>query len=161
MNKSKLFTLPSPILAFTITACMLHCGKSGSPAPIAAATAPTITTQPASQTVATPAAATFLVAVTGTAPFTYQWHQGGQAIAGATSTSYTTPATTLAMSGQSLTVTVTNAGGSVTSDSAILIVDAAAAAITTQPGTRPSRPRPPRPSASRPWAIPRPPINGI
>src|SRR5205085_1156291 len=37
--------------------------------------APTITTQPASQTVSTGQTATFTVAATGTAPLSYQWHK--------------------------------------------------------------------------------------
>ncbi|TLZ35285.1 MAG: immunoglobulin domain-containing protein, partial [Gammaproteobacteria bacterium] len=56
--------------------------------------APTITTQPASQTVSTGQTATFRVTATGTAPLSYQWQKNGTAIGGATAASYTTPATT-------------------------------------------------------------------
>ncbi len=45
-----------------------------------AATAPTITTQPASQSVTAGATATFSVGASGTAPFTYQWRKNGTAI---------------------------------------------------------------------------------
>ncbi|MBZ5700181.1 MAG: immunoglobulin domain-containing protein, partial [Acidobacteriia bacterium] len=69
---------------------------------------PTITTQPASQTVTAGQTATFTVAATGTAPLTYQWKKNGTAISGATSTSYTTPATTSSDNGAQFTVTVTN-----------------------------------------------------
>ncbi len=45
--------------------------------------APTITTQPANQTVAAGQTATFSVVATGTAPLTYQWQKNGSAISGA------------------------------------------------------------------------------
>src|SRR6266436_249797 len=58
----------------------------------AAPVAPTITTQPASQTVTAGQNASFSVTATGTAPLTFQWQKNGVAISGATSPSYTTPA---------------------------------------------------------------------
>jgi hypothetical protein len=88
----------------------------------AAATAPTITTQPASQTVTAGATATFTVAASGTSPFTYQWRKNGTAISGATSASYTTPATTTADSGSTFSVVVSNGAGSATSNNATLTV---------------------------------------
>src|SRR5439155_16624316 len=60
----------------------------------AAAVAPAITTQPASQTVTAGQTGTFTVAATGTAPLSYQWQKNGASLAGATAASYTTPATT-------------------------------------------------------------------
>jgi hypothetical protein len=91
-------------------------------------TAASITTEPLSQTVVAPATATFTVAAAGyPANFTYQWNLGGTAITGATSATYTTPATTVAMSGDSYTVTVSNGTGTpVTSTPAILTVNASA-----------------------------------
>ena len=68
---------------------------SPSPSPSPGATAPAITSQPSSQSVATGAAATFSVVATGTAPLSYQWQIGGAAITGATAASYTTPAATM------------------------------------------------------------------
>ena len=56
--------------------------------------APSITTQPANQTVTAGQAATFTVAATGTAPLSYQWQKNGANISAATSSSYTTPPTT-------------------------------------------------------------------
>src|ERR1700688_1612862 len=53
--------------------------------------APTIMTQPASQTVMIGQTATFSVAASGTAPLSYQWMKNAATIAGATSSSYTTP----------------------------------------------------------------------
>jgi len=88
-------------------------------------TAPAITTQPASQTVTVGSTATFTVAASGTAPFTYQWYKGTAAITGATAVSYTTPATTLADSGSTFHVTVTNSLGSATSNNATLTVTSA------------------------------------
>jgi hypothetical protein len=97
--------------------------------------APTITTQPQSQTVTAGATATFSVAATGTAPFSYQWYKDSVAISGATSASYTTPATVVGDNGASFTATVTNVAGSQTSNAATLTVTAGAVAptITTQP----------------------------
>ena len=97
--------------------------------------APTITTPPASQTVTAGQTDTFNVASTGTAPLTYQWKKGGTAISGATSSTYTTPATTSADNGAQFAVVVSNTTGSVTSSAAILTVNAAVVApsITTQP----------------------------
>jgi hypothetical protein len=86
-------------------------------------TAPTITTQPANQTVTAGQTATFSVTATGSAPLQYQWTKNGANIAGATSSSYTTPATTLADSGAVFRVTVTNAAGSALSGAASLIVN--------------------------------------
>ena len=89
-----------------------------------AATAPAITTQPASQTITVGQTATFNVVATGTAPLTYQWYQGGGVptpIPGATSSSYTTPATSSSGSSQ-YTVIVTNSAGNVTSNTATLTV---------------------------------------
>ncbi len=58
------------------------------------AVAPSVTTQPASQSVSAGQAASFSVAATGTAPLGYQWKKNGTAISGATASNYTTPATT-------------------------------------------------------------------
>src|SRR5256885_4435682 len=104
----------------------------------AAAVAPTITTQPANQTVTAGQTATFAVVAAGTAPLGYQWQKNGVNITGATSASYTTPATTTADSGSTFRVVVTNSAGTVTSSAATLTVNAAAVAptITTQPANQ-------------------------
>src|SRR5205807_3120724 len=75
----------------------------------AAPVAPTITTQPASQTVTAGQTATFTVTATGTAPLSYQWQKNGTAIGAATAASYTTPATTASDNGNQFTVVVSNA----------------------------------------------------
>jgi sugar lactone lactonase YvrE len=100
--------------------------RKGSLPPVA----PTITAQPQSATVTAGAAASFSVTATGTATLTYQWLFNGAAIAGATSSSFSI-ATTAAANAGSYTVTVSNAGGSVTSTAAVLTVNAAAATTTT------------------------------
>jgi hypothetical protein len=98
------------------------------------ATAPSITTQPASQTVTAGTSVTFTVVASGTATLSYQWSKGGAALPGATSASYTIASPTTADTG-SYTVTVTNSAGSTTSNAAALTVNAAATApaITTAP----------------------------
>ncbi|HXN95159.1 MAG TPA: immunoglobulin domain-containing protein, partial [Candidatus Acidoferrales bacterium] len=78
--------------------------------------APSITTQPISQTVTAGQTATFSVAVTGTAPLSYQWQKNGTAISGATSSTYTTPTTTSSDNGSLFKVVVTNSAGSATSN---------------------------------------------
>jgi hypothetical protein len=104
----------------------------------AAPVVPSITTQPASQTVTAGQTATFTVAATSTAPLNYQWQRDAVAISGATSSTYTTPATTSSDSGAQFTVLVSNAIGSITSNPATLTVNAAAVApsITTQPSSQ-------------------------
>lgn len=86
--------------------------------------APTITTQPQSQTVTVNANVTFSVAASGTPSPTFQWTRNGANIAGATGASLNLPAVQLADAG-AYAVIVTNAGGSVTSATATLIVNPA------------------------------------
>jgi acid phosphatase len=88
------------------------------PAPVE----PSITTQPASQTVTAGQTATFTVVASGTAPLSYQWQKNGANISGATSSGYTTPTTTTADNNSTFDVVVSNAVGSVTSHTATLTV---------------------------------------
>src|SRR6266700_1352766 len=92
----------------------------------AAAVAPSITTQPASQTVTSGQTATFSVAATGTAPLAYQWKKNSVDISSATSSSYTTAATTSSDSGSQFTVVVSNTHGCAKSNTAMLKVSATA-----------------------------------
>jgi hypothetical protein len=100
----------------------------------AAATKPSITTQPANASVTVGQTATFTVVATGTAPLTYQWTKNGMNV-GTNSATYTTAATTSADNGAQVQVTVSNSAGSTPSSIATLTVNAAATkpAITTQP----------------------------
>jgi pectate lyase len=100
-------------------------------------TAPTITTQPASQTVIAGGSVTFNVAASGTSPFTYQWRFNGTNISGATSSTYSLSNVQSANAG-SYSVVVSNSAGSATSANATLTVNAAATAptITTQPASQ-------------------------
>jgi hypothetical protein len=86
------------------------------------AIAPAITNQPVSKSVTVGQTATFTVANTGTAPITYQWQKNGVAIAGATSSAYTTPAAATTDNGSLFTVSVSNSAGTVTSNGATLTV---------------------------------------
>ena len=65
----------------------------------------------------------------------YQWRKNGVNIAGATSASYTTPATTAADNGSLFSVVVSNSAGSVTSNNATLTVKTPPT-ITTQPANK-------------------------
>ena len=101
---------------------------------VTAAVAPSITTQPANQTVTTGESATFSVVATGTS-LSYQWQSKvGSSVAtisGATGASYTTPATTVSESGTQYAVVVSNSLGSVTSNYATLTVNAAGSPTAT------------------------------
>ncbi len=102
---------------------------SNSVTPSAPGTAPTITVQPANQTVTAGATATFSVTATGSG-LTYQWRRNGTPIGGATSSSYTTPATTVsggsANNGDLYSVVVTgDTAPAATSSNATLTVNAA------------------------------------
>jgi hypothetical protein len=97
-------------------------GASNSSSTMTAA-APSIASQPASVAVAVGQTAAFSVMATGTAPLTYQWQRDNANIAGATSSTYTTPTTVSSDNGATFRVTVTNSSGSVTSISATLTVN--------------------------------------
>ncbi len=82
---------------------------------------PTITTQPASQTVNAGGTATFTVTASGTAPLTYQWYQGTTAVGGNSAT--LTLVNVAQVNAGSYTVVIHNAAGSVTSAAATLTVN--------------------------------------
>ena len=93
-----------------------------------AGTPPSLIQQPLNQSVAVGQQATFSVTAGGTGTLTYQWQQNSVNISGATSASYTAPAATAAQSGATFDVIVTDAAGSITSNSATLSV-----AVPAQP----------------------------
>lgn len=134
MTPMKQFLSATAFLGLTLLLACGGGGGGGTPPP--PATAPAISTQPTDQSVQAGATATFTVTATGTAPLSYQWKKGGTAITGATSASYTTPATVVGDSGSSFTVTVTNSAGSVTSSAAVLTVTPVATGLAyTDPTT--------------------------
>lgn len=97
--------------------------------------APSISVQPGNQTVNAGQTATFSVTASGTPSPTYQWQKNDVDIGGATSSSYTTPATVGADSGATFRCVVTNSVGTVNSNEAILTVHVAPS-ISVQPGNQ-------------------------
>lgn len=108
------------------------------------ATAPSITTQPESQTVASGQTATLSVGANGTAPLSYQWYAGqsgttSAAVSGAMSATFTTPALTTTTS---YWARVTNGAGTADTATATLTVSPApappaiAVRIARQPESR-------------------------
>jgi hypothetical protein len=113
----------------SVTSAAAALTVTSAPGPVA--TAPIIAMQPISLAVPPGAGATLAVAVTGTAPFTYQWLRNGEPVAGGTGAMLHFPTVTALDAGQ-YTVVITNSAGNATSTSAQLIV-AGAPVITAQP----------------------------
>src|SRR6202030_281915 len=116
-------------LVFTFALALLAGCGGGSASP------PEITAQPASQTVNVGQTATFSVSATGAMPLTFQWQKNAVNIAGATSATYTTPATTTADNGAKFGVIVMHSTQSVASSLATLTVNSPSSppTITSQP----------------------------
>jgi len=121
----RLQTIKNMAGSLAVSLALTGCGGGGSHpgTTVVSAAAPSITTQPANQTVIAGQTATFSVTAAGTTPFTYQWQTGTTALAGATSDSYTTAATTISASGSQYSVVVSNAIGTATSNAATLTVN--------------------------------------
>jgi hypothetical protein len=100
------------------------------------ASAPAITSQPASRTVAPGASVTFSVRASGQAPLRYQWQRNGSNIAGATAQDYTIASVAQTDNGARFRAVVTNDFGSTTSADAVLTVtsNSAPTATITAPG---------------------------
>jgi hypothetical protein len=125
-----------PRTRFTLAATLIWCiaagassCSSGSGGPTSPAvpqvTAPAISNQPVDQSIPMGLSTSFSVTATGSS-LQYQWARNGAAIAGATGSTYTTPATTFADTGSSFTVAVSNSAGMITSNAATLTVTARA-----------------------------------
>ena len=114
-----------PIAAILLVFFLLTAAQLQARHRITRANPPSITTEPASQTIAAGQTATFSVTATGTAPLSYQWRKNGAAISGANSSSYKTPAETASATGTQFTVLVSDSAGSVLSTAATLTVNAA------------------------------------
>jgi uncharacterized protein (TIGR03790 family) len=95
-------------------------------------TPPSITAHPSNKTVTSGQIAAFSVTATGSATLAYQWRKNGTDIIGATTPTYTTPATLPSDNGAIFSVVVSNALGSVTSNNATLSVGVPPS-ITRQP----------------------------
>lgn len=111
------------------------CNMTITPGSTSIITPPTITTQPASQSIVAGQTATFSVLAAGTAPLSYQWKKNGTAVSGATSSSYTTPAETTSDNGAQLNVAVSNSAGTVSSAAATLSVSSTSACLTGVSGS--------------------------
>jgi hypothetical protein len=106
-----------------------------------AVTAPSITTQPANQTVTAGQTATFTAAASGFPTPTVQWQlstNGGSTwsnISGATATSYSVTNTTTSQSGSEYRAVFTNSAGSATTNAATLTVNVVTqASVVTSSG---------------------------
>ena len=95
--------------------------------------APVLVSGPQSLSIVEGQTATLAVSAAGAATLTYQWKRNGVDVAGATSSSYTTPALSVGDSGTRYSVSVTNALGSVTSAEATITVTPAAAGGPASP----------------------------
>jgi len=99
-----------------------------------AGVAPSITTQPISQSVTAGKSVTLSVVAAGTSPLTYQWRKDGAAITGATSASLTFSSAAASDTG-SYSVVIANSLGSINSDVAVLTVNTPPT-ITVQPSSQ-------------------------
>src|SRR5262249_42132359 len=106
--------LISVFLALKLLSFLIGCGGGSAPAEPSNLIAPSIRTQPASESVTLGQTATFTVVAAGTAPLAYQWQKGGANIAGANSSTYTTPPTNTSDDGSRFRVLVSNSAGTVT-----------------------------------------------
>jgi len=120
-------------IALALAACGSHSDdppQTAAAAPVAVTVGPAVGTQPANQTVTAPTTATFQATSTGTPAPTVQWQMSMDAgvnwsdIGGATTASYTTPATVLADDGKRFRAVFSNGAGTATSNSARLTVTA-------------------------------------
>jgi len=96
---------------------------------------PTITLDPANQTVLQGQTASFTVAASGSAPLSYQWQRNMTNIAGANSSTYTLGSTALADSGAKFRSVVTNSFGAANSNEATLTVQPPPPILQTEENT--------------------------
>jgi hypothetical protein len=99
----------------------------------AAGVAPSITAEPAGQTVVAGSTVTFTVTATGTPPLSYQWRFNGTNISAATATALTLTNVQSAQAG-TYSVRTTNLYGSATSSNAVLTVNPAGSCVPSPAG---------------------------
>jgi glucose/arabinose dehydrogenase len=92
--------------------------------------APSITTQPASQTIPAGSPVTFRVRATGAPTLHYQWRRNGTDVPGATAQDYTIPVVAQADNGARFRAFVSNSAGSALSDEAVLTIATPTATAT-------------------------------
>jgi hypothetical protein len=119
------------IFLFGLALILWSCSGATTTPPADSPTAPSFTLQPASQTVVAGQPASFSVTATGTAPLSFQWQKNNANISGATSASYTTPATVSGDNGATFRVIVSNSVTSTTSNAATLTVNAVVSSAGT------------------------------
>jgi hypothetical protein len=112
------------IAALSILLALAACGGGSSVQNFLQVSGPAITTQPVGPEISSGQTATLTVAASGSGTLSYQWYQGPtgtttNAISGATSSSYTTPALTATTS---YWVQVSDANGSASSNTAVVLI---------------------------------------
>lgn len=126
-NLSRGWALGPVIVAAALSACggggssSSSDSSSGSDSTGSTVTAPSITTQPVSQTVSAGSSTSFSVVASGGGILTYQWYKDSNAISGATSAAYALSSVGSTDAG-SYYVIVSNSAGSATSSTATLTV---------------------------------------
>ena len=130
----------NPVVLLTDSGATFRCIVSNAagtvtsnPALLRVLAPPSITTQPANKTVNDGQPATFTIAATGTQPLFYQWQRNNTNLIGATTTSYTISPAVFSDSGATFRCIVSNALGTITSNSAILHVNPVPPAVILQP----------------------------
>jgi hypothetical protein len=96
---------------------------------------PSITTQPADQTVAQGQSATFTVVATGSPTLSYQWQRNQVNISGATTATYSIASAAATDNGAKFRCVITNSFGTATSNEAILTVQPPAPVLLTEAAT--------------------------
>ena len=119
---SPVSTTTYTVTVLTDANCTAQAGDRTGSAVVTVNNAPSITTQPQSQTVIEGANVSVSVTATGTAPLTYQWRKGGVNLGGATSSTYSLTAVTTNDAGN-YDVVVNNSCGTATSTAATLTVN--------------------------------------
>ncbi len=96
----------------------------------------TVAQQPQSRTNFVGQTATFSVRADGTPPYTYQWFSNSVRIAGSTNSTHTTPVLTLANSGATYSVAVSNSlGGAVSANATLTVTESPVLANVSSRGS--------------------------